>query len=181
MRQRYGKIARLPRALQIELNRRLTAGHSGTPLLQWLNAQTEVQSLLAGEFGGRPINKQNLSQWRLGSFKEWQLRQEAAAYCQDMALHADELDPILDGRLADSLAALLVARYARLVRNWTGEVTPEFKKSLQLLRGMVRDVAQLRRLSPPKTPDRVGSEGPFLPSPPVALVLESKPIKANQR
>ena len=178
MSKRYGKIARLPRALQIEVNRRLAAGEPGRILLAWLNAQPEVQTLLASEFAGLPVNKQNLSQWRLGSFQEYLLQLDAEDYCQDMAANADELDPILKGRLADSLAAFMTVRYARLLRNWSGDVTPEFEQKLRLLRGIMNDLTRMRRIDPPKRRVRVRpAKHPFRPEP---TPIESLPSAIHQ-
>ena len=50
---RNGKIARLPRALRDELNRRLDDGEPGNRLVEWLNAQPEVAAGLADPTGGR--------------------------------------------------------------------------------------------------------------------------------
>ena len=63
---RNGKIARLPCRIRTQLNRRLQDGELGPQLVEWLNALPEAQKILAAEFGGRPINEQNLSEWRLG-------------------------------------------------------------------------------------------------------------------
>ena len=76
---RNGKIARLPKPIREELNRRLDQGAPGGPLLQWLNSLPEVQAVLAADFGGRPINKQSLSQWRHGGYAEWLRLREALA------------------------------------------------------------------------------------------------------
>ena len=173
MSKGYGKIARLPRALQTEVNRRLAAGEPSRILIAWLNAQPEVQTLLANEFSGLPVNKQNLSQWRLGSFQEYLLQLDAEDYCQDMAANADELDPILKGRLADSLAAFMTVRYARLLRNWSGEVTPEFEQKLRLLRGIMGDLTRMRWIDPPQRQVRVRpAKHPIRTTPPP---LESLP------
>jgi hypothetical protein len=67
---RTGKIARLPLALRRELNRRLRDGQPGGKLLEWLNGLPEVQSVMAAEFQGVPIGKQNLSRWRKGGYKD---------------------------------------------------------------------------------------------------------------
>ena len=47
---RNGKIARLPRDIREELNRRLQDGELGGPLLAWLNALPEVTQALAKDF-----------------------------------------------------------------------------------------------------------------------------------
>jgi len=188
MSKRYGKIARLPRVLQTEVNRRLAAGEPSRILLAWLNAQPEVQTLLANEFSGLPVNKQNLSQWRLGSFQVYLLQLDAEDYCQDMAANADELDPILKGRLADSLAAFMTVRYARLLRDWSGEVTPEFEQKLRLLRGIMGDLTRMRRIDPPHRQVRVrpakhpirSSPSPVESHPSASHPAKSPEIKVDQ-
>jgi len=69
--QRKGKIARLPLALRTELNQRLAANQDGATLLNWLNAIPGVPAFLAREFGGEPISKQNLYEWRQGGFLDY--------------------------------------------------------------------------------------------------------------
>jgi hypothetical protein len=61
---RNGKIGRLPKTIREELNQRLEQGGQGSELLSWLNSQPEVQGMMATFFGGRPVSKQSLSQWR---------------------------------------------------------------------------------------------------------------------
>ena len=66
----HGKIARLPRNLCHELNQRLADGEPSDALLAWLNAQPEVQTVLAAHFSGNPISPQNLTNWRQGGYEE---------------------------------------------------------------------------------------------------------------
>ncbi len=61
---RNGKIARLPRAIRDELNRRLQDGEPGKHLLHWLNHSEKVRTILDREFGGRPISEQNLCEYQ---------------------------------------------------------------------------------------------------------------------
>ena len=63
---RNGKIARLPRALRDELNRRMSDSQTGKELLPWFNGLPHSQKLLAEQFAGRPIAKQYLCEWRAG-------------------------------------------------------------------------------------------------------------------
>jgi hypothetical protein len=58
---RNGKIGRLPRAVQEQLNQRVQNGEKGRGLVVWLNSLPEVRAVVEGEFGGKPIRKQNLS------------------------------------------------------------------------------------------------------------------------
>jgi hypothetical protein len=68
---RHGKVARLPAQIRLQLNRRLREKEPALSLLPWLNSLPEVQAILSEKFGSRPINKQNLSQWRRGGFRDW--------------------------------------------------------------------------------------------------------------
>ena len=49
-RTRTGKIARLPKAVREELNRRLQDGEPGTQLVEWLNSLPQVQRVKALKF-----------------------------------------------------------------------------------------------------------------------------------
>ena len=133
---RNGKIARLPREIRDRLNRRLADAEGGDALLPWLNALPEVQTVLTQKFGGCPINKQNLSEWRAGGFAEWQTRQEMLADARELAADAAELETATDGRLTDHLATVLGARYASALAGWDGQPTDEFRNKLKVLRGM---------------------------------------------
>ncbi len=46
---RNGKIARLPLAIRLELNRRLDEGEQGKKLVAWLNGLPAVQAIVATE------------------------------------------------------------------------------------------------------------------------------------
>ena len=78
-----GKIGRLPRAIQEQVNLRLENGEKARTLVAWLNALPEVQAMLAAEFGGKPIREQNLSEWRKYGYKQWLWHQQALAMTQD--------------------------------------------------------------------------------------------------
>ena len=142
---RNGKIARLPRDMRNELNRRLQDGEPGGPLLTWLNGLPQVEHVLARDFNGCGISKQNLSEWRAGGFAEWQAQQELLSQTRELAADATELAAATDGRLTDHLATVLAARYAAMFVGWNGEVTPEFHRKLRALRGLCQDVVELRR------------------------------------
>src|SRR5690349_7441255 len=74
---RIGKIARLPKAVREELNRRLEDGEEGKSLVAWLNGYAEVRAVLKAQYDGREINEPNLTAWRQGGFLDWQRQQEA--------------------------------------------------------------------------------------------------------
>jgi hypothetical protein len=142
---RNGKIARLPREIRDELNRRLQNGDQGGPVLAWLNALPAVAAVLAREFAGHPVSKQNLCEWRAGGFAEWQARQETLDQARELAADAGEITAATDGRLTDHLATVLAVRYAAALQGWNGEVTDEFRKKLRALRGLCQDIVELRR------------------------------------
>ena len=142
MKTRIGKIARLPRALRNQLNQRLHDGEPGQRLLEWLNALPEVQAVLAAEFEARPVNAQNLSDWKKGGYREWVVQQEALELAERLAEDAVELQA--EGRppLTDTLALWLAARYALATRAVAAQDGPE---QWRLLREFSADVVELRR------------------------------------
>jgi hypothetical protein len=142
---RNGKIARLPREIRDELNRRMADGENGGSLLRWLNVLPAVQAVLSREFGGKPVIKQNLSEWRGGGFAEWQSRQEMLAQTRELVEDANELTTVTNGKLTDYLATVLAARYAAAMASWSGEVSDDFRRKLRVLHGLCQDVVELRR------------------------------------
>ena len=142
---RHGKIARLPRAIRDELNRRLQDGEPGVRLVGWLNGLPETQKILQTDFGGRPINEQNLSDWKAGGYVDWLARQELLDQTRELAADARELTEATEGRLTDHLATVLAARYAAALAGWNGEITDELRRQLRALHGLCQDVVELRR------------------------------------
>ena len=142
---RTGKIARLPREIRHQLNRRLQDGEPGNRLVAWLNGLPEARQALAAGFGGRAISEQNLSEWKSGGHQDWLARQETLACARELAAEAGELAEAADGSLADHLATVLAARYASALSGWNGEVTDEFRRRLRALRGLCQDIVELRR------------------------------------
>jgi hypothetical protein len=139
-----GKIARLPRIIRDELNRRLEDGEPGTQLVAWLNAREDVQAIMAEHFGGRPINKPNLTAWREGGFRAWQAHRQLFDDAQLAAENAAELEA--DGSsLTGHLSTLLAARYATVLANWDGEPGTPAAQRLQALCALRQDIAILRR------------------------------------
>ena len=108
---RTGKIARLPREIREELNRRLADGESGITLLPWLNELPAVAECLAEQFAGDPINKQNLSAWRTGGFAEWEARREMLAQARELASDPKKPADFSTGTITEALSTLLAARY----------------------------------------------------------------------
>ena len=106
---RVGKIARLPKAIRDEVNHRLLDGERAAPILEWLNEQPEVQAVLARWFAGRPINEQNLSQWRLGGFRHWVAHQYTSHQVLSLAELAHDLAPRTGRNITDQLAVQFIS------------------------------------------------------------------------
>ena len=141
---RNGKIARLPKYVREELNRRLDNGERGQPLLQWLNSQPEVRALVATEFDGWPLSKHNLSQWRRGGYAEWSRQQETRDLARQMITEAGEFQPAGAPPLTDRMAVWVTARYLLSVRRLT-EQTGTDGTDLPVLQEFCRDLVALRR------------------------------------
>src|SRR5450432_3591665 len=139
---RKGKIARLPRSVRQELNRRLDEGEQGKKLVVWLNGLPEVQAIVAAEFGGKPMREQNLSEWKKGGYRDWTAQQEALEIAERLGEDAAEWTGGDRAPLTDTLAHFLVARYAVTTRRIaeTGG-----REGWRLLREMCSDVVELRK------------------------------------
>lgn len=141
---RTGKIARLSRSAREELNRRLRDGEQGKQLVIWLNSQPEIQSMLALEFGGRPISEQNLSEWKQGGYGEWLVHRDALERARNLAADAGELT-VAAGALADHLAIVLATRYAAALARWDGNPNRTSAQNIRTLRALCQDIVELRR------------------------------------
>src|SRR5271170_5584839 len=115
MSARNGKIARLPGEIRRQLNLRLEQSEPGPRLLAWLNALPEAREVLAAEFDGAPISRQNLSEWRQGGFEEWRAEGEWRAGFRQVEDFARELGQGRPEVPADAVATYLSVRYAALL------------------------------------------------------------------
>jgi hypothetical protein len=141
---RTGKIARLPRNVREELNRRLGDGEEGKRLVAWLNSRPEVQSILALDFGGRPINEQNLSEWKHGGFEDCLRHEEARTWVQHLVESSGRLEKEAgDCSVSDRLSAPLAVALGRCLQAITE--TKSDANALRLLLGVAREVSMLRR------------------------------------
>jgi hypothetical protein len=116
---RNGKIARLPLALREQANHRLLDGESNRAVIAWLNALPEVQRVLADQFGGQPINDQNMSDWRRGGYAEWSDRRQRLEHTRELAQFSMKLAEASGGTLADGTAAILAGHILEVVEKLT--------------------------------------------------------------
>src|SRR5438105_6392552 len=139
---RTGKIARLPRSVRDELNRRLDEGEQGNKLVAWLNGLSEVQAIVATKFGGKAIREQNLSEWKQGGYRDWLAKQEALEIAE--WLREDATEWSTEGRplLTDTLALWLAARYVVATRR---VARIDGLEGWRLLREMCADIVELRK------------------------------------
>ena len=110
---RNGKIAKLPIQLREQLNVRISEGFTLKSILEWLNTDPAVLSILNTHFGGRPISQQNMSEWRLGGYEEWLANQEYFSDARAFAERRKFLDS--SGISAEDLLGVITARWASIM------------------------------------------------------------------
>ena len=150
---RNGKIARLPKKIRDSLNIRLLDGEPGPQILEWLNGKYETQDMLDMLFDSRPINEQNLSEWRQGGYQDWLRDQQTSERVQRLAERAQDIDEASDGvGFADRLSSLLAAELADVIEK-LGEIADpnerwrrlqEVSRELQRLRGQDHNARKLQ-------------------------------------
>jgi hypothetical protein len=141
---RLGKVARLPREIREQLNVRLSNGEVGRQLVEWLNSLPETQAMLAAQFAGRPINEQNLTEWKQGGYEEWLRHQEDCTSARILTEHASELEKEAgEIRLENRLTAPVALALARLMRE--AQDSPDGTERQKALLRVARELGQLRR------------------------------------
>jgi hypothetical protein len=141
---RTGKIARLPREVREELNRRLADGEAARRLLEWLNALPTVQAVLAAEFGGRAVNEQNLTAWRQGGFIDWERQEEARGLMRTLVEEDDDLRKATgEVGFAERIATLTLLALARTLRALPPEA--DLAERQKVVFGVAQQVSRLQR------------------------------------
>ncbi len=141
---RTGKIARLPQHIREQLNHRLDDGETAATLLQWLNALPQVQSVLAAEFDGRPINEVNLHQWRTGGYRDWQVHRQALNFVQSLQDHDALGHEAFAQPCTDKLLRWLTLQYAAATQCFDGDDANP-RAHWARLRQLCADITRLRR------------------------------------
>ena len=143
---RIGKIARFPAAVRAQLNSRLQDGAEGRQIVLWLNSLPEVRQILAQFFDGRPINEQNLSEWRQGGYEEWLAWQDILAHAHELAANQEELQTVAPGRsFTDHLAGAVAFRYGAILARQGLELDEPSLRQLRSLGRTCQAVVKLRR------------------------------------
>ncbi len=134
-----GKIARLPREIRQALNERLLDGEPQSTVLTWLNTHPEVRSRLATDFAGRPITKQNLSEWHAGGYSHWFAHRQFLDSAQQIVENGNDVPT----NLSHDLSLLLAARLALAAKKAQATADPASKA--KLIFQICRSVARQRR------------------------------------
>jgi hypothetical protein len=140
---RRGKIARLPQTIREQVNQRLENGQEGKQVAQWLNTLPGVISLLAAEFDSQPVSEVNLSNWKLGGYRDWQAQQEALDITSRFLSGAPGLTQAAGPQFADKLAICLTARLAVALRHTHTDDDPS--QALEQLGRLRRNIVALRK------------------------------------
>jgi hypothetical protein len=127
---RQGKIARLPSAVRAALNARILEGQHAGKILPWINGLPEVHTILEELFAGEPVTDQNLSNWRLGGYAEWQQRRERIDETRELAKFAADLARSKGGTLSDAGAAILAGKLLGTIEGLASAVDDPEKLSL---------------------------------------------------
>ena len=139
-----GKIAHLPKSIREQLNRRLDDGERHDRLLAWLNALPKVRALIASDFAGRPVSKQNLSEWTRHSFRQWKLRQTAFSFATEDLTDSRSSKTCSTTILTDKLVQWVALHFAASAHNLApADDGPE--TDLRRLRQLAADIIALRR------------------------------------
>ena len=143
---RNGKIARLPRDIRSQLNTRLQDGQDGPQVLPWLNSLPEVKKVLAARFDDRPINEQNLSDWRQGGYEDWLAQENVLAQVAELVDNEDALEDVAPGKsLSDHLVAAASFRFAALLASQGRQFDESARGQLRLLTRLCQAAVKLRR------------------------------------
>ncbi|HWB02738.1 MAG TPA: hypothetical protein VG796_06905 [Verrucomicrobiales bacterium] len=139
-----GKIGRLPWALREEVNIRIQNGADGRSIVEWLNARPEMQAVIRKYFDGRPLNEQNLTDWRKTGYAKWLSRKETMHKLRDVAEESREAQEA-GGEIADHASRLIAGHYAVNLSEWNGDPEDPAFARLRELAEITREIVALQR------------------------------------
>jgi hypothetical protein len=137
--RRRGKIAQCPRHIREQICRLLDDGKSGREVIDWVNAQAEVQALLAEKFAGEPISDNNLSQWFKGGFQDWR---EAQAKVEETTAKMElslKLAQAAGGSMSEGALAVAAGRIMTELEGAEGKQLIALARGAAALRGQELD------------------------------------------
>ncbi len=144
---RQGKIARLPNHLRREVNQRLLDGQTAPVILAWLNDQPEAVKIWEAHFEGVPANAQNLSEWRLGGYKDWIADNEKAEALKTLTDFSISMAKANGGNIAKgaeaAIAGHILGNLEALIHADEGSEEPD--DPIGRLQKLTDAVAKIRR------------------------------------
>jgi len=142
---RNGKIARMPRVIRDTINLAFDHGMEGRSIVAWLNAQPEVKKVLDLWFDGKPVTKQNLSEWKKRGYKEWLKRQEACDIVRRLSEKASALTVASDEvPISDQLSTVLMVELVSIAQTLLDE-TADAKERWQRLQELFHVLGRVRQ------------------------------------
>ncbi|MCX6908332.1 MAG: hypothetical protein NTY01_09840 [Verrucomicrobia bacterium] len=142
---RNGKIARMPRVIRDTVNLAFDAGLEGNAIVAWINAHPEAQKVLDLWFKGKPVTKQNLSEWKKGGYKEWRKQEEACDIVRRLSEKANALTVAADEvPISDQLSTVLMVELVSIARTLIDE-TADTQERWQRLQELFRVLARVRQ------------------------------------
>jgi hypothetical protein len=143
MKTRNGKVARLPLEIRDQLNQRLADGEPGIRLVEWLNSIPAVMKVMAEQFDGRPINDNNVSEWRQGGYEEWLTLQSFLDETRVISENAGQVSET--GMTSDHLHIVLLAHHAHLLQNLKTMPEDEFNRRLKAVTKLTASIMKMKR------------------------------------
>jgi hypothetical protein len=116
-----GKIARLPKDLRDQLNRRLENGDPASEILPWLNELPVVKTILTRHFDGVPVSDKNLTTWRQGGHQRWLQKREPLAWLKELKEDATDISRTGQSSLAGAAATVVSARILQILQTISGK------------------------------------------------------------
>jgi hypothetical protein len=114
-RSSTGKIARLPKDVREELNRRLDDGQPSSEILPWVNGLPATKAILDKYFRGVAISYRNITEWRHAGYKRWQEKQESVDELKWLVEDAMDYSEVADGKLARGAASIATAKILKIL------------------------------------------------------------------
>jgi len=106
----------------------------------------QVKTVLAEHFAGRPINEQNLSDWRQGGFEEWLAHQDLLAQAAELAANRQELEAIAPGQsAAELLTQAITFRFGAILASQGPELDAKSLNQIRALTRLCQSVVKVRR------------------------------------
>ena len=127
-------------------------------VLDWLNGLPEVREIIEEDFGGVPVSKQNLSEWRAGGYREWLRHEGSLDVVRGLMERVDGVIAVADEEdLGDRLSVALSVELVKTTEALLSEKMTA-KERWKLLQEILPHLAVLRRQDHRATRVRIDEE-----------------------